>query len=142
MPVEGPHGPMMCSNRGPLPRLQVVAYLTECGMCSLDLWPYLLYSKGYSPIGFRAGCHRAKTKMVNYTYCEQLIEFVDDMAPYFLFGTVPTKCLVECPKKAFTESGSSGLVVMGGDSCSKSREFESQHHILNGHFFTYLLKKL
>ena len=25
-----------------------------------------------------------------------------------------------------------------GDSCSKGREFESQHHILDGHFFTYI----
>ena len=30
--------------------------------------------------------------------------------------------------------GSSGVVVMGGDSCSKGCGFESQHHVLNGHF--------
>ena len=30
--------------------------------------------------------------------------------------------------------GSPGLVVMGGDSCSKGRKFESRHHILDGHF--------
>ena len=30
--------------------------------------------------------------------------------------------------------GSLGLVVMGGDSCSKGREFET----LDGHFFTCL----
>ena len=29
---------------------------------------------------------------------------------------------------------SPGLVVTGGDSCSYGCEFESQHHILNGHF--------
>ena len=34
--------------------------------------------------------------------------------------------------------GSPGLVVMGGDSCSKGCEFESRHHILDGHFFTYI----
>ena len=34
--------------------------------------------------------------------------------------------------------GSPGLVVMGGHSCSKGSEFESLHHILDGHFFTYL----
>ena len=34
--------------------------------------------------------------------------------------------------------GSPGLVVMGGGSCSKGREFESQHRILDGHFFTYI----
>ena len=30
--------------------------------------------------------------------------------------------------------GSPGLVVMGGDSHSRGREFESQHRILDGHF--------
>ena len=34
--------------------------------------------------------------------------------------------------------GSPGLVVMGGDSCSKGGEFESQHRILDGHLFVYL----
>ena len=29
---------------------------------------------------------------------------------------------------------SPGLVVMGGDSGYKGREFESPHHILDGHF--------
>ena len=33
---------------------------------------------------------------------------------------------------------SPGLVVMGGDSHSKSHGFESQHRILDGHFFTYI----
>ena len=31
--------------------------------------------------------------------------------------------------------GSPGLVVIGGDSCSKGHVFESQHHILDGHLF-------
>ena len=30
-----------------------------------------------------------------------------------------------------------GQVVIGGDSCSEGREFESQHRILDGHFFIY-----
>ena len=30
--------------------------------------------------------------------------------------------------------GSPGLVVMGEDSCSKGREFESWHSILDRHF--------
>ena len=30
------------------------------------------------------------------------------------------------------------MLVMGGDSCFKGREFESWHCILDGHFFTYL----
>ena len=34
--------------------------------------------------------------------------------------------------------GIPGLVVMGGDSCAKGCEFKSWHHILDGHFFTYL----
>ena len=34
--------------------------------------------------------------------------------------------------------GSPGLVVMGGDSYSKGREFESRHCILSGHFLKYL----
>ena len=37
--------------------------------------------------------------------------------------------------------GSPGLVVMGGDSHSKGRGFESRHHILDGHFFTYICCK-
>ena len=37
--------------------------------------------------------------------------------------------------------GSPGLVVMGRDSHSKGRGFESQHRILDGHFFTYICCK-
>ena len=37
--------------------------------------------------------------------------------------------------------GSPGLVVMGRDSCFKGRGFESWHHILDGHFFTYICCK-
>ena len=33
-----------------------------------------------------------------------------------------------------------GLVVMGGDSHSESRGFESRHRILDGNVFTYLLQ--
>ena len=38
--------------------------------------------------------------------------------------------------------GSPGLVVMGGDSCSKGREFESLHQILDGHFSHLFVVKL
>ena len=31
--------------------------------------------------------------------------------------------------------GSPGLVIMGRDSRSKGRGFDSQHHILDGHLF-------
>ena len=32
-------------------------------------------------------------------------------------------------------------MVMGRDSRSEGRRFESQHHILDGHFFTYICCK-
>ena len=38
--------------------------------------------------------------------------------------------------------GSPGLVVMGGDSCSEGCGFESQHHILNGHFSHLFVVKI
>ena len=34
-----------------------------------------------------------------------------------------------------------GLMVMGGDSCSEGCGFESQHHVLDGHFFTNICCK-
>ena len=37
--------------------------------------------------------------------------------------------------------GSPGLVVMGRDSHSEGRGFESRHRILDGHFFTYICCK-
>ena len=37
---------------------------------------------------------------------------------------------------------SPSLVVMGGDSLSKGREFESRHRILNGHFSHLLVRKI
>ena len=43
-------------------------------------------------------------------------------------------------KHLLLPGGSPGLVVMGGESCSKGPEFESGHHILDGLFSqTYLL---
>ena len=36
--------------------------------------------------------------------------------------------------KNYLQGGSPGLVVMGRDSRSKGREFESRHRILDGHF--------
>ena len=35
--------------------------------------------------------------------------------------------------------GSPGLVVTGGDSCSKGGGFESRHHILDGHDIFFIL---
>ena len=44
------------------------------------------------------------------------------------------------PQVGLKVGGSPGLVVMGGDSCSEGCGFESQHRILDGHFFhIYLL---
>ena len=37
--------------------------------------------------------------------------------------------------------GRPGLMVMGRDSCSKGRGFESRHYILDVHFFTYICCK-
>ena len=37
------------------------------------------------------------------------------------------------------QSNEPGLVVMGGDSRPRGCGFESQHRILDGHFFTMLL---
>ena len=39
------------------------------------------------------------------------------------------------------EGGSPGLVVMGRDSRSEGRRFESRHCILERHFFTYFCSK-
>ena len=44
---------------------------------------------------------------------------------------------VNYEEKSFMEHDP-GLVVMGGDSCSKGRGFKSWHCILDGHNFTYI----
>ena len=41
----------------------------------------------------------------------------------------------------FAKGVSTGVVVMGGDSCSERRVFESQHHMLDGPFFTLICCK-
>ena len=40
------------------------------------------------------------------------------------------------------KAGSTGLVVMGGDSHSECRGFKSQCHILDGHFITLICCKI
>ena len=47
------------------------------------------------------------------------------------------------PNKPFggLGGGSPGIVVMGRDSHFEGCGFESQHHILDGHFFTYICCK-
>ena len=44
-------------------------------------------------------------------------------------------------KNVLVYGGSPGLVVMGGDLCSKGRAFESQHYLLDGHIFTFIYCK-
>ena len=39
-------------------------------------------------------------------------------------------------------AGSSGLVIMGGDSCSDGCGFKSQHCILDGHFSRAFVVKI
>ena len=51
---------------------------------------------------------------------------------------------IEFDENSFKSSflgGSPGLVVMGGDSCSKVCWFKSQHCILDGHFLTFICCK-
>ena len=45
-------------------------------------------------------------------------------------------------KKLTLLGGSPGLVVMGRDSRSEGREFESQHHILDAHFSHIFVVKI
>ena len=44
--------------------------------------------------------------------------------------------------KSSSNGGSPGLVVMGGDSCSKGRECESWQHILDRHFSHLFVVKI
>ena len=47
--------------------------------------------------------------------------------------------IIKCEAKSLCNvGGSRGLVVMGGDSCSECCRFESQHRILDWHFFTHI----
>ena len=50
-------------------------------------------------------------------------------------------CRLRRVKQEAGEGGSPGLVVMGVDSRSKGRGFESQRRILDGHFFTLICCK-
>ena len=54
--------------------------------------------------------------------------------PYYHCGVVIYAC------KMFIRLAT-GLVVMGGDSCSKGHAFESQRQILDGHYFTLICCK-
>ena len=56
---------------------------------------------------------------------------LDPLFGKYLLMALPTK-------KYF----SPGLVVMGGDSCSEGRAFESQHHIPDGYFSHQFVVKI
>ena len=49
---------------------------------------------------------------------------------------------LEMQPNYISQGGSPGLVVMGGDSCSEGRGFESQHRILDGHFSHLFVVKI
>ena len=63
------------------------------------------------------------------------------MAPSFIFFELkifsnPT-CFLNRWSGALVLGGSLGLVVMGVDSCSEGRGYESQYCILDGHIHVY-----
>ena len=59
-----------------------------------------------------------------------------------LFTGLKSVCLKCVALKTSGLGGIPGLVVMGGDSWSKGHRFESQHHLLDGHFFTFVVVKI
>ena len=66
------------------------------------------------------------------------------LMPIFCWHAIGTTGATQIPlrgKRVVYKGGSPGLVVMGRDSRSKGRGFESQHRILDGHFSqTFVLK--
>ena len=59
-----------------------------------------------------------------------------------MLGDRITSCVAVPTQKISRLGGSPGLVVMGGYSCSEGHGFKSQHHILDGHFFTVICCKI
>ena len=57
-----------------------------------------------------------------------------------LLLVISNKCKICVTNKREILGGSPGLVVMGGESRSKGRGFDSRHPILDGHFFTIFHK--
>ena len=55
---------------------------------------------------------------------------------------VPRLPMTSAYDEVYFKGGSPGLVVMGEDSCSEGRGFESRCHILDGHFFTLICCKI
>ena len=59
-----------------------------------------------------------------------------------MFTTLTNQWLIKQRASNNWMGVSPGLVVMGGDSCSKGREFESGHHIMDGHFSHLFVVKI
>ena len=59
-----------------------------------------------------------------------------------LFTGLKSVCLKCVTLKTSGLGGIPGPVVMVGDSCSKGHRFESQHHLLDGHFITFVVVKI
>ena len=59
----------------------------------------------------------------------------------YSFGLQNSRRHINILKVKTKSGGSPGLVVMGRDQHSEGRGVESRHHILDGHFFTYICCK-
>ena len=74
-----------------------------------------------------------KVSVLCWVQCYMLSSFTN--ATMLCNGTGPQPLsMVSNHTSKYWSDGSPGLVVMGGDSCSKDCEFESWLHILDGHF--------
>ena len=97
---------------------------------------------------FRSRLKAAKMMFIFFIYFSLLRFFVGKLllVPPFCSSTNIGRIFVIAPplpsEIMFFLGGSSGLVVMRGDSCSKGHEFEPWYHILDGHFFTFICCKI
>ena len=77
-----------------------------------------------------------------YYFRVAILKFVYDIKSYLLcfsLKRLKSKSVFD-NKQQLQKGGSPNLVVMGGDSCSVGRGFESQHLILDGHLFTNICR--
>ena len=89
--------------------------------CARSVWVH-----GLSILGL--GIMRNATEPGKHFQCEC---FKNEPFPASCF-VFSTRSIVDSP----------GLVAMVVHSCSKGREFKSHHHILDGHFFIWILWKI
>ena len=112
---------------------------TDCGF--QQVWPDLAkflfnFSKVFDKIvNLLRQNVRAIIQKFIVVYGQILKDFISH-----LVTLAPTSCEGNL---RFNSGGSPGLVVMGEDSCSRGHGFESQRHILDGHYIFHidLLKK-